>query len=92
MAFRLRGVKSNRDGIGARVRMWAEGYPREHSVRSASGYASQCEMAARFGLGAAPAVERVVVEWPSGLAEEFPPPPPRTLSLLAEGTGKALAR
>jgi hypothetical protein len=88
VAFRTRGTRSNRDGIGARVRVTAAGRAREHYVRSASGYASQSEMAARFGLGEARGIERVEVEWPSGLREEFPPPPLRTVNVLVEGSGR----
>jgi hypothetical protein len=88
VAFRTRGTRSNRDGIGARVRLTAGGRVQERYIRSASGYASQSEMAARFGLGEARAVDRVEVEWPSGLREEFPPPALRTVSVLVEGAGR----
>ncbi len=92
VALRLRGTRSNRDGIGARVRILAAGRWREHVVRSASGYASQCEMAARFGLGTAQEFARVEVEWPSGLREAFAAPALRTMILLVEGTGRPVER
>jgi hypothetical protein len=90
IALRVRGTRSNRDGLGARVRIVAGGRPREHYVRSSSSYASQSEMAARFGLGGGESVERVEVEWPSGLREEFPPPPTGTTTVLVEGSGRLL--
>ena len=76
--------------LGARVRLVAGGRTREHYVRSASSYASQSELTARFGLEGGVPVERVEVFWPSGLKEEFPPPAPGTTSLLVEGAGRRL--
>ncbi len=59
-------AKSNRDGIGARVEVFAGG---RHSIEervAASGYLSQNDARLHFGLGAATAVDKIVVDWPSG--------------------------
>ena len=68
--FRLVGTKSNRDGIGALVRVFAEDKQQTRMVRSGSSYLSQSELPLTFGVGKAENIERVVVEWPSGRTEE----------------------
>jgi hypothetical protein len=88
--IRLEGTKSNRAAIGARVILSAGGRRQEWTLQSGMSYASQCELAARFGLGAQKKVDWVRVEWPSGLAEEFPPPKPGEMVTLKEGSGKAV--
>ena len=69
--FKLVGTKSNRDGIGARVKIFAGGVMQSRMVRSGSSYLSQSELPLTFGLGKLDRVDRVVVEWPSGRSEEF---------------------
>jgi hypothetical protein len=67
----LVGTKSNRDAIGARVRLTAGGMTQSRMVKSGSSYLSQSEFALTFGLGKHDQADRVVVDWPSGRAEEF---------------------
>jgi hypothetical protein len=62
----LRGTRSNRDGIGARVRVRIGNTWQSRMVRTGSSYLSQSELPLTFGLGAAPAIDELVVEWPSG--------------------------
>ena len=69
--FRLIGTKSNRDAIGARVRIFAGGVAQMRMVRSGSSYLSQSELPLTFGLGKRDRIDRVVLEWPSGRSEEF---------------------
>ena len=66
VAIKLTGTKSNRDGIGARVEVYAgsEHYLQERVA--SSGYLSQNEGRLHFGLGAATTVDKIVVHWPSG--------------------------
>jgi hypothetical protein len=67
LAIKLKGTKSNRDGIGARVEVSA-GDKRWTQERVAdSGYLSQNEARLHFGLGAATSVDKIVVHWPSGI-------------------------
>jgi enediyne biosynthesis protein E4 len=62
----LIGSKSNREGLGATVRVTAEGqtYTKYHDGKS--GYLSQSALPLYFGLGDATKIERVEVHWPSG--------------------------
>jgi hypothetical protein len=71
MRFRLTGTKSNRDAIGATVRIYYNGQTQSRTVRGGSSYLSQCELPVTFGVGKRDKMERVTVEWPSGRTEEF---------------------
>jgi hypothetical protein len=62
LIVRLRGSKSNRDGIGARVLVGDQA----RTMTTAVGYASSSHAGVHFGLGAATEIERVEVQWPSG--------------------------
>lgn len=65
-AIKLKGTKSNRDGIGARVELFA-GSKHELQERVAeSGYLSQNDGRLHFGLGVATVIDKIIVRWPSG--------------------------
>ena len=66
LGLELEGGASNRDGIGARVRVTAGGRTQVQEVRRGYGYQSQSDPRLLFGLGSAQQVERVHVTWPSG--------------------------
>ena len=69
--FRLVGTKSNRDAIGASMRIASGGMSQSRMVKSGSSYLSQSELPLTFGLGKADRVESAVIHWPSGRVEEF---------------------
>ena len=69
--FRLVGTKSNRDAIGAQVKVFSGGTMQTRMVRSGSSYLSQSELPVTFGLGRRDMIERMVIDWPSGRTEEF---------------------
>jgi hypothetical protein len=62
----LTGTKSNRDGLGAKVRVTAGGRTLTQWQDGKSGYLSQSVLPLYFGLADAAAVDRVDVDWPSG--------------------------
>lgn len=66
IGFKLRGTRSNRDGIGARVRILTTAGGQWNHVTTAVGYASASEATARFGLGREDRVKSVEIVWPSG--------------------------
>jgi len=68
--FRLVGTTSNRDAIGAKVRVTSGGEASSRMVKSGSSYLSQSELPVTFGLGKRDTVERAVVIWPSGRVDE----------------------
>jgi hypothetical protein len=69
VTLQLVGTKSNRDGIGARVRVTANGRPQTTEIRAGGSYLSSNDRRAHFGLGAANRVQQVQIQWPSGLVE-----------------------
>jgi hypothetical protein len=71
LRFRLQGVKSNRDAIGATVRIDHGGTSQMRMVKSGSSYLSQSELPVTFGVGTRDRIDRVVIAWPSGATEEF---------------------
>jgi len=68
--FHLVGAKSNRDAIGATVRVFVNGEVQTRMVRSGSSYLSQSELPVTFGVGKQDQIEKVVIAWPSGRSEE----------------------
>ena len=69
--FRLVGTKSNRDAIGAEVRVECGGVMQSRMVKSGSSYLSQSELPLTFGVGKRDWIDRVLILWPSGRTEEF---------------------
>jgi enediyne biosynthesis protein E4 len=69
--FRLTGTKSNRDAIGATVRVSAGGLVQSRMVKGGSSYLSQSEFPVTFGLEKRDRIDRVVIDWPSGRTEEY---------------------
>jgi hypothetical protein len=66
IAIKLVGAKSNSDGIGARVEVFAGGKRQTAERVAGSSYLSQDDGRLHFGLGAATTADRVIVHWPSG--------------------------
>jgi hypothetical protein len=71
MRFRLVGKQSNRDAIGATVRIYHEGTTQSRLIKSGSSYLSQSELPVTFGLAKRDKIERVVIQWPNGRTEEY---------------------
>jgi hypothetical protein len=71
LRLKLRGTKSNRDGIGAVVRVTSGGDKQSKMLRSGSSYLSQSELVLTFGLGAQTKADAVEVQWPSGQVDKL---------------------
>jgi len=71
LRMRLIGTKSNRDAIGAVVRLTTPEGTQARTVKTGSSYLSQSELTLTFGLGPRESATRVVVEWPRGEVQEF---------------------
>ena len=73
--IRLVGTKSNRDGIGASVKIFhgaSNGTSTQSRlVKGGSSYLSQSELPVTFGLGKRDKVDLLVIQWPSGRTEEY---------------------
>src|SRR5262249_38663674 len=71
VAFRLRGARSNRDGIGAVIRVYQGNKVFTRQVTGAAGYLSQSSRTAHFGLGDNATIDRVEIVWPSGVRQRL---------------------
>jgi hypothetical protein len=68
----LRGTRSNRDAVGARVTIRSRGQLQAREVTLGDGYASQSSLRLHFGLDDAPSVDELQVRWPkSGIVQRF---------------------
>jgi hypothetical protein len=65
--IQLQGTKSNRDGIGAKIKIISDSGQVQHNhVTTAVGYASASDKRVHFGLGAARRIREIEIRWPSG--------------------------
>lgn len=87
LTVRTRGVRSNRDGIGAVVRIESPSGQQWQMVRSGSSYASQSDLALTFGLGGDTTVTTLHVEWPSGARDSVQNVAARQFVTIEEGRG-----
>jgi hypothetical protein len=89
LGLRLVTGEPRRDALGAKVELRRTGAPPlVRLARAAGSYASANDPRVLFGLGEGAAVEVVIVRWPSGRSERFPPPPLGVYTTLAEGEGE----
>ena len=89
VAFRLQGTRTNRDAIGARVRLHidSDARPRIQGLRAGEGFLAQSSKWVHFGLAGAGAIEAVEVVWPGGEIEHFSGAQLGGRYLLVEGSG-----
>lgn len=87
IAIRTRGATSNRDGIGAVVRVTSASGRQWSMVRSGSSYASQSDLTLTFGLGKDATVSAIEVEWPSGTRDRLANVPAKQIVTIEEGKG-----
>ena len=71
LEFTLEGTKSNRDGIGARIKVVAGGTAQYSHVSFAAGYASSSGGPTHFGLGHNTSADSVEIRWPSGITQRL---------------------
>jgi hypothetical protein len=69
LTLRLVGHKSNRDGIGAQVKIVTAHGSQWATVTTSSGYMSASDVRAHFGLGVDSQVNRIEIRWPSGIRQ-----------------------
>ena len=87
LLLRLVGKKSNRDAIGARVRVTTGTRTQVREVKSGSSYLSQNDLRLHFGLGAATQIDRLDIRWPGGATEVVPNVPVNRIVTIVEGEG-----
>jgi hypothetical protein len=78
---------SNRDGIGARIRVTAGGRTQVREIRSGSSYLSQSDLRAHFGLAGSEVVDRLEVRWPGGRVDVLEKVRAGQIITVTEGQG-----
>ena len=89
LQVRLRGVKTNRDGVGARVKLTAGDLTLTDEVHSGRGYQSHYGMRLHFGLGNRDKIDRIEVRWIGGGVDVFKDIAVDQLLTITEGAGHA---
>src|SRR6266478_751635 len=90
IAIHTVGTKSNRNGIGARIKVKTPSRILVDEVRSGSSYNSNSDVRVHFGLGTASKIEWVEVRWPSGITERFTGLDVDAIHTVKEGSGSAV--
>jgi hypothetical protein len=85
--IKAEGVRSNRDGIGAEIKVIAGGVTQFDTVRSGGSYLSSSELRVHFGLGKATRIDRLEVRWSGGATEVVSSPPIDRVLFVKEGKG-----
>jgi hypothetical protein len=88
LLVRAVGTKSNRDGVGARMRLTAGAQTFVDSVTTGSSYLAQNDPRVHFGLGTATRVDRLEVTWPSGQSDVLSNLPVNHVIVVQEGKGE----
>ena len=91
LGITLKGTRSNRNGIGARVTIFAAGHSWSQEVRSGSSYVSNNDLRLHFGLGSNASIDHIDILWPSGLEEGFDGSGVDRFVSLVEASGKAVS-
>ncbi len=86
--FKLVGTKTNRDAMGARIRIVAGGISQMREIEGGGSYLSQSDLRANFGLGKAARAETVEVKWPGGQQQTFRNVEADKLYLIEEGADR----
>ena len=82
--LRLTGTQSNRDAIGAVVRLWVGKTVMVRQVNPAGGYLAQSSRVVHFGLGDHTKVDRIEIRWPRGIVQRLDHPEINTLLQIRE--------
>jgi hypothetical protein len=88
LTLRLVGTRSNRDGIGAVVRIESASGRQTQTVHSGSSYCSQSDLALTFGLGQDPAATAIEIAWPSGAKDRLTGVAANQFLTIREGGGR----
>jgi hypothetical protein len=71
LEFKLQGTRSNRDGIGARIKLVTKSGAQYNHMTTSAGYASSSAGPVHFGLGANASADLVEIRWPSGIVQQL---------------------
>jgi ASPIC and UnbV/Secretion system C-terminal sorting domain/FG-GAP-like repeat len=86
----LIGTDSNLNGIGARIKIEGAWGTQMREVRSGQGFRHMNSLVAHFGLGTATAIDKIIIEWPSGTLDEIVNPDINSQHIYTEGANPVL--
>jgi enediyne biosynthesis protein E4 len=90
--LKLMGARSNKDGIGAVVRLSSGGESQTQMLRSGSSYLSSSELVLTFGLAQRAKADAIEIRWPSGQVDHLSKIAPGQTITVTEGMGQTLSR
>jgi enediyne biosynthesis protein E4 len=85
VSFKLVGTKSNRDAMGARLKLTAGGLTQIREIQGGGSYLSQSDLRAHFGLRATTKIDKLEITWPSGAKQTFADFPADQFYSILEG-------
>ncbi len=81
------GVRSNRDGVGARVKVVSGDLVQKDEVRSGDSYISQSDLRLHFGLERRAKIDLIEIRWPGGAVDKISDAKPNRVLTIKEGQG-----
>ncbi len=85
IVINTKGVESNRNGIGARVKIISALGTQIRDVRSGEGFRHMSTLNTHFGIGDDTEIEQLIINWPSGIVDVITNPDINTTHLIVEG-------
>ncbi len=92
LRIKLIGTKSNRDGLGATVRVTSGGETQTQMLRSGSSYLSASELVLTFSLAQREKADSIEIRWPSGQVDRLASVPVGQTATMTEGKGITSSR
>ncbi len=86
LKVRLDGEASNPNGIGARLELYGQWGIQVREVRSGESYGIMTSLTQHFGIGGAPAIDSLLIKWPSGVVDRIISPSINSTILVTEGS------
>jgi len=83
----LVGTRSNRDGVGASLKLVSEGFTQHAQRKGGMSYMSAHDPRVHFGLGQRKSIEELEITWPSGLVDKLTNVPINRIITVKEGAG-----
>jgi len=87
LTVQLVGTKSNRDGVGASLKLTAEGFSEVEQAKGGTSYMSASDPRIHFGLGKRTKIASLEITWPSGQVDRLTNVTPDQIIAVKEGTG-----
>ena len=81
----LEGIQSNSNGIGARIIIYGSWGTQMREIRSGEGFSHMNSLTAHFGIGQSTSIDKIRIEWPSGIIDEYDNPDINTQHVYVEG-------